>query len=292
MLALAGSGIVGAQDLEPRAYSISPTGTNIVVVAYSRASGDLSFDPTLPIEDGHATLHGTVLAYFRSLDVLGRSANVTLTLPYMWGDAQGRVGSAFLRARRSGLRDAAVRFGINLYGGPAMDLKTFAAYKRRTNIGASIVVVGPTGQYDPARIINVGSNRWAVKPELGLSRALGRFLLDVYGGVWLFTDNTNFQGGTRSQDPVGVGQTHISYNLRRRLWVSFNANFYAGGRTTLNGTRNADFQRNSRVGGTISIPVSLRQSVKVAYSTGAYTTIGADFQSVAIAYQYLWGGGL
>jgi hypothetical protein len=30
----------------------------------------------------------------------------------------------------------------------------------------------------------------------------------------------------------------------------------------------------------------------VTYSTGALTTIGADFQALAVGWQYLWGAGL
>ena len=45
-------------------------------------------------------------------------------------------------------------------------------------------------------------------------------------------------------------------------------------------------------GATISIPVTKRQSLKFSGSTGAVTNIGADFVSIGVAYQYLWGGGL
>ena len=54
----------------------------------------------------------------------------------------------------------------------------------------------------------------------------------------------------------------------------------------------ADLQRNSRLGATISIPVTKRQSLKFSGSSGAVTNIGADFISIGVAYQYLWGGGL
>ena len=53
-----------------------------------------------------------------------------------------------------------------------------------------------------------------------------------------------------------------------------------------------DLQRNSRIGTTVSVPLRRHHSVKVAFGTGLATTVGADFNAVAIAYQYLWGGGL
>ena len=70
-----------------------------------------------------------------------------------------------------------MRFAVNLYGAPAMDLEEFASYRRKTNVGASLVIVAPLGQYDPARFVNIGTNRWAAKPEVGLSRPFRALVL-------------------------------------------------------------------------------------------------------------------
>lgn len=294
-LLLAGSGLIwrtAGQQLEPRAYSVSPVGTNIVVFGYGRSTGDVAFDPSLPITDASATINAASAGYFRSIDLLGRSANVSVALPYVWGSLQGNVAGQFQQVRRSGLGDPLVRFAVNLHGAPAMNLKEFGAYRQKTIIGASVVVVAPLGQYDSAKAINLGGNRWAFKPEVGISRAVRRVFLDLYLGAWLYTPNNNFQGRTRKQDPIATSQFHLSYNVKPKLWVAFNATLYAGGRTSVNGIRGDDFQRNSRVGGTLSYRLDRRQSLKFAYSRGAITTIGASFQSISVAYQYLWGRGL
>jgi hypothetical protein len=95
----------------------------------------------------------------------------------------------------------------------------------------------------------------------------------------------------RKQDPIASAQIHVSYNVKSRLWAAFDANFYTGGRTSIDGVPRADLQRNSRIGGTISIPLTKRQSLKFTGSSGAVTNIGADFVSIGVSYQYLWGGG-
>ena len=283
-----------AQQLDPRAYSISPTGVNIAILAYGYSTGDLSFDPSLPVDSVTAQIHTPVLGYFRSLNVLGRSANISVAAPYAAGKLQGNYLGEFTSITRSGLGDGVARFAINLYGGPAMGLKQFASYRQRTNIGVSVTVTAPTGQYDPAKAINVGSNRWAAKPEVGMSHHFkGRFILDAYAGVWLFTDNHKFfPDKLLSRAPMFTTQYHLSYDIKPRLWVGFDANFYAGGQGTINGVPSDDRQKNSRVGGTISVPVTRRQSMKFAYAVGAYTTIGGAFQTFSFAYQYLWGAGL
>jgi len=111
--------------------------------------------------------------------------------------------------------------------------------------------------------------------------------------VWFFTDNKDFYGGkTREQAPLGSAQVHVLYTFKPRLWLAVDANYYTGGRTKVDGRLNLDFQKNSRTGATFSFPLGSRQSLKLAFSRGAYTTIGADFTSLVAAYQYLWGAGL
>jgi hypothetical protein len=283
-----------AQQLEPRAYSTSPTGVNMAILAYGYSAGDLNFDPSLPVDNASARINSIAIAYFRSINALGRSANVTVALPYTFGHLQGDYLGVFLPIYRSGMSDISVRFAINLYGARAMQLKEFASYRQRTNIGASIAVSAPTGQYDPAKLINIGANRWALKPEVGVSHAFRntRWILDAYAGAWLYTPNNNLNGLRRTQSPIASAQFHLSYDFGRRLWAAFDANLFRGGRTALNGVKRNDLQTNSRVGGTISVPLTRRQSVKFAYARGAYTTIGGDFQTFSFSYQYLWGGGM
>jgi hypothetical protein len=291
VLLLVGLPLAG-QQLEPQAYAVSPVGVNAVVFAYSTMDGDVSFDPTLPIENAKTVLNRFDLGYFRSIDFFGRTASITALIPYTEGDTEGVVSGSFEQIRRSGLRDPAVRFAVNLLGAPAMRLPQFANYRQKWIIGASFVVAAPLGQYDPARLINTGTNRWSFKPEIGVSRTIRRWTLELIAGVWLFTDNKNFVGTKRSQDPIGASQIHVVYTFRPRFWASFNANFYTGGRTTVGGVLRADLQRNSRIGGMVSIPIAKRHSIKAGYSAGAYTTIGADHRSISVSYQFLWGGGL
>ena len=107
-------------------------------------------------------------------------------------------------------------------------------------------------------------------------------------GVWLFTDNTDFVGGrTREQDPL-VAQFHLTYKFTPATWLAADANFFTGGRTTIGGTANLDFQRNSRIGMTFSRALDRRQAIRASVSRGAYTTVGADFTSIAVGYNYAW----
>ena len=50
----------------------------------------------------------------------------------------------------------------------------------------------PIGQYDTSQAVNLGTNRWQVTPALALSHRMGRWITELYAGVWLFSDNTEF----------------------------------------------------------------------------------------------------
>jgi Putative MetA-pathway of phenol degradation len=159
-----------AQDLTPRAYVITPVSWNAVILTYSFYDGNVLFPGAAPITGATARVNIPILSYYHALNFFGRSANITVSLPYGVGNYQGTVIGAERQAYRSGLLDADVRFSVNLKGGPAMSAKEFGSWRQKTLIGASLTVVAPTGQYYATRLINEGSNRWAFKPELGLSQ--------------------------------------------------------------------------------------------------------------------------
>jgi hypothetical protein len=73
---------------------------------------------------------------------------------------------------------------------------------------------------DPRRLVALGSNRWAFKPELGLSKPKGRWTMEVAGGLWMFTPNRNFFGGSRREHkPIMSLQGDLIYTLRPRVGV-------------------------------------------------------------------------
>lgn len=279
----------GAQELEPRAYAPNPKGATFVLLAYGHSAGDVVFDSSLPVTDVRARVSSTALLFGRTFGLAGRSASLGVSVPYVWGSVEGQVAESFRRITRSGLADARMRLAVNLWGGPALGPREFATRRPRTTVGASLLVQAPTGQYDPAKLINLGSNRWSVKPEIGLSHPRGRLYLEAYAGAWLFTDNDEFFGGQhRRQDPIGTLQAHVSYSFRPRLWVAGDATFYRGGSTTVDGVPKDDLQENSRLGLTGAFPVGRRHSVKVSWASGFTTRFGGDFQTLAIAWQTLW----
>jgi len=278
-----------AQELEPGAYTVSPVGLNLLNLGYIFNDGDIAFDPSLPIEQGSATIHTATVAYGRSVDLAGRSATLLVALPIIGGHLEGLYLGERAVADRKGIGDLRIRVGANLYGAPARRLPEFARTPpSRVNVGASITVIAPVGQYDNQKIVNLGSNRWAFKPEAAITRNAGAWLFEIYGGAWLFTDNTDYVNGqVRSQKPLASAQFSLRRTFKPGLWVSGNINYYTGGRTNVGGVFKQDFQANSRAGATLSVPLSRRNSVRFAVSKGAVTTIGADFLGLSASFQQI-----
>jgi len=296
---LASVGLLFAQDLVPRAYVITPTHSNAIVLTSSFFDGDILFEGAVPITDSSGRIYISTLSFYHALNFFGRSANVTASLPYAVGNFTGKVADAEQNAYRSGLVDTIFRFSVNLKGGPALSAPKFRAWKQKTLIGASLKLVAPTGQYDPTKLINPGGNRWVFKPELGLSRRWGHWIVDAYGGAVFFTANHDFfsrnqfsaGSNTQTQKPVGAFEGHLSYDVRPRLWASLDSNFWRGGTTSINAIENpVSLQSNSRIGATASVPVSVHQSLKFSYSRGAYVRYGGKFQNVSVGWQYSWIG--
>jgi hypothetical protein len=284
------AGVVQAQDLLPGAYIPAPVHFNVITATTAVSFGDLSFDPALPVEEGRARIGAVAGVFTRTLPIAGRFASVGVAMPFMRGHVEGLLRGVPQEATRLGQADLSGRIAINVYGARAMTLKEFASYRQSTVLGVSFVVRAPTGQYDSFRYINIGTNRWSFAPEVGVSRRRGRWTLEGNLGTTIFADNDDYFGGTRAQSSIIGVQGHLVYTWRPGLWLAGDANFWKGGRITANGIASPVEQKNSRVGLTVAVPVRSHQ-FRVAYSLGAYTTIGGDFNSIGLSYSYAWRAG-
>jgi hypothetical protein len=280
-----------AQELTPRAYWPAPVGTNVLVVGYVHNTGDILIDPSLPITGVESDIDSFALTYQRALDVLGRSASVQFNLPYSNGLTEGFVEGEYRQRKTVGLADMRARFAINLAGAAALDPAGFTALRKdpRPIVGASVVVQAPTGEYDVDRLINVGTNRWSIKPAIGAIIPLRpTWLLELELGAWFYGDNDDYQGETREQDPIVSLSVHLIKRLRPGFWVALDANYYKGGETRVGDAPPLNLQRNSRAGFTVVMPFRGRHAVRASFSTGVETRSGGDFDNYSLAYIVAW----
>jgi hypothetical protein len=297
-LALAAAGALSsaavAQSIEPRLFSNAPVGSNFLIVGYTRSSGGVLLDPSVPLEDASIGVHSMVLGYSRFVDVAGRSAQIQVVAPYAWLSGEATIVSSGESREREvdGFGDPLLRLILNLHGAPALPAAEFGGYRQDLVVGLSLQVTPPLGQYDPDRLVNLGTNRWSLKPEFGISKAVGRWILEATGAASFYTDNDDFYGGQhREQDPIYSAQGHVIYVFKPGTWVALDGTYYTGGRTTVDGVEGDDLQKNWRFGLTAALPVNRRNSIKFYASDGVYTRVGDDFVLAGVAWQHRWGRG-
>jgi hypothetical protein len=282
-----------AQDIEPRTYSNAPIGINFLIAGYAYTRGALQFDSALDLTDAHLKTSNAVLAYARVFELAGKAATFDVAIPYT-----GLSGTAVYQGDRvernvSGFANPAFRIVWNFYGAPALSLNEFRAWQQDVVIGASLKVSAPWSQYDEDRLVNIGTNRWTFKPEVGISKTAGPWTLEASAAASIFTDNNDFYGGNkRQQDPVYSVQGHVIHGFSGGSWISLDATYFAGGRTTFNGILKADLQQNWRFGATFAIPVDRKNSIKLYASSGLSDRTGNSFDLLGIAWQHRWGAGL
>lgn len=278
-----------AQDLEPRRYAALPKDMHAAVVLYGLSRGNIVSDAALPISDFMMTMHNAGVGYMRTFGVAGKLARVSVSVPFTSVAGDVTVRSRDTSVTRTGFNDAQIRVGINLTGSPAQDKRSFARYQQRTIFGVSLVINVPTGLYHNDKLINTGTNRWAFKPEVGFSQRFQRVYLEVYSGVWLYTPNDEYLGHrVLKQRPIFSVQGHACYGFRNLMWVSVDGTWFNGGQTLVDGRKVGDLFDNWRVGGTWSTPLGKGHSLKLQFHIGAFATRGYDYNTISLAYQYVF----
>jgi hypothetical protein len=285
---------VGAQELEPRAYTNAPYGLNFLIAGFAGTDGGVLVDPSIALDNASVHADGPALGYARSLRIGGLSSKIDAGLSHVCLDGSADFEGQRVSRAVCGWSDARVRWSVNFFGAPALSLADFASYRQDLVLGASLQVGVPSGEYDSTRLINIGTHRWTAKPELGLSKVLGRrWSVDLALAGTFFETNDDYYGGrTRAQDPIYSFQAHAVRSFPKGVWLAVDGTRYRGGRTRTDGFEDQNLQSNGRVGLTLAFPLNRRQSFKVYYSTGVVTRTGTDFDTVGAAWQYRWGGGL
>jgi len=282
-----------AQELEPRAYSNLPMGLNFLAAGYAHSQGGLSTDPSLPLTDAHLKIDTGVVAYVRGVDFWGRSGKVDVIAPYSHLSGTALVAGQPRERVVSGAGDPRFRLSVNFYGAPALTLSEYPAYQQDLVVGASVQVTAPWGQYDASKAVNLGTNRWSIKPDVGFSKAFAPFTIDLTAGVTLFSRNDDYFGGQAlDQSPLYSAQANLSYDFGRGIWASVGATFYRGGRTTVDDAPKDNALSNSRVGLTIAVPIDRYYAIKFNASSGISTRTGTNFDTFGLVLQYRWGAGL
>jgi hypothetical protein len=243
-----------------------------------------------PLQDLNINASIISLGYVQTFSLFKKLGRIAVGMPYAFLNGTAKAYGLDTAASRNGFGDARIKLGINLIGSPVLAPKDFQQFQEHTVLGASVVISVPIGQYFSDKLINIGSNRWGIKPEIGVSHREGRLFYEGYAGVWFYTENDQYYNKTTlSQKPLFSFQAHMDYTFKHGKYLALNGGFASGGETSLNAVQRFDDQENWRIGGTFSTPIfNKHQSVKFMINTGVATRAGQNYTAVTLAYQYNW----
>jgi len=290
LLLLFNTNLLHAQEMEPRSLTNVPVGTNFALLGYGYAQGNILLDPVVPIEDLDAKLHAIIGSYVRSISILGKNAKLNLIVPFAAGDWTGKYDSQDTSTSRTGFGDPKIGISYNFIGSPALKASEYKDYKQKTIFGFNIWTSIPIGQYYPDKLLNLGSNRFTIRSQIGASHRHKRWFFEGYISAWFFTVNKDFFGGNElTQYPFLTGKIHVIRSFNKGIWLAADGGYGFGGRTQVNGVDMDTRMSTFRFGLTFAAPFAKHHSLKLKLTSSRRLERGPVYEAISIAYQYMWG---
>lgn len=278
----------GALDVELRRWGHLPLDTHFLGLGYAQVNADISVDPTLELEDVEMDLDILAVVYIYSFESFGKSSRIDITQTYQDGQWDGLLQGEFAETSRHGLGDTFVRYAVNLYGAPPLKSDDYFAYRRsrknETIIGAGLVIRLPTGDYHKDRFINLGGNRFVIRPQIGVQHNRGPWTFEFNADIAFYETNDEYFDGNRlQQDPLYIFITSAAYTFKPGLWAGAGISYDYGGENKVNGVNKNNRQRNEAWGASISYPLNRRVGVSLLYiETRSQESTGLDSESLTL----------
>jgi hypothetical protein len=262
--------------------------------AFAHTDADIFFDPTLLLENVNLTLDTWAVKYIRTFELLEKSSRIDITQAYQKGEWKGLVNGVPASTSRNGLSDTFVRVAMNLYGAPPLRGKEFGAYRSNvkitTIVGVALTVRMPTGNYQEDKLLNLGQNRFAFRPQLGVMHTRGKWTAELTGEVAFYTKNDEFfNGNTLEQKPLYIVHGHLIHTFKPGQWASISAGYDYGGEYRLNGVDKDDTKQD--IGWKLSYahPINRSLGITVSYlATRTQVSTGLDSDTLAVSTSFVW----
>lgn len=181
------------------------------------------------------------------------------------------------------------RLSVNITGAPSLKAAEFSSYNPKLITGVSLQVIAPTGQYNPGLLINLSSNRWVLRPQIGVSRNYIHWMFEAYFSTWIFFPNYNFfRGKVVKQDPIYSIKVHGIRKFNYKSWLTLDFGYAVGGQAYLTDEAAGFKISGMRLGATYAIPVAQKHTLRLNALTAFRFQQGSDLWSIALYYQCRW----
>jgi hypothetical protein len=192
------------------------------------------------------------------------------------------------------MSDPLIRLSVNFIGAPALKGKDYLSYRGENKIttifGAAIGAFVPMGQYKKNKLLNIGQNRYIIRPQLGFVHIHNAWSYELTGTLNFFTDNNDFWGNNkREQDPLAGIQMHLLHTFKNTIWGSVSTGYDYGGETKINGIRKNDKKENLFFSISTGLSINKVSTVKISYigaRTQQNTGANSDYYVLALTYRF------
>jgi hypothetical protein len=280
-----------AQFTDAHSYDNTPVGTNQVELAYSYVHANASIDTALIISGAKLDLNQGMTSYARYFGLFHRLMWVEAGVPV--AGLNGSISGTGIQGSTNGAGDSSYQAAMLVKGGPALTVEQFENYKPTTTLGVSFTITAPTGLYRANKILNLGADRWAFKPEFALSHPFGpkqKWQFDAYANVYFYTDNTSYhEREILRQEPLPGFEGHVSYSFNDRLWASLDSRYSFRGNTFVNGMDQNNVQQNFALGSEMNVSINSRNSLLFEFAKALVHQNGPALVGFSVKYDYTWG---
>lgn len=260
-----------AQDDGPRVYQLSPVGAQTLTIFAVVKRGNEGPEPGEVFGDTRTANNIVVFRWAGTFDLLGRQLNPFVILPT--GSVTSTPAGGPLQTS-AGFGDAQIGAVIGLVGEPALTREAFADHRPLVSMGVLGRIYVPTGAYSARQPVNLGAGR--VSYQLGLPTTVllsGRSYVDpqlttleLLPTVSFYEPNGQpFGGGVATKAALFSLEAHLTHNFSRRVWVSADMLYRAGGATELDGAPNHDGLSGWSAGASAAVPLTRRLNVIFTY---------------------------
>ena len=282
-----------AQFTDPHTYDNTAVGTNQLELSYTHVRANASIDTSLIVAGAKLDIDQGIVDYSRYFGFCHHTMWAEASLPI--AGLGGSVSGTTISGSVTGTGDSSYVLGALLKGGPALNGEQFENYKPAATLGVSLTVTAPTGTYNPNKILNLGSDRWSFKPEVGLAHPFGasrKWEVEGYVKAYFYTDNTSYHGKEilRQESLPGI-EGHLSYSLNDRVWASVDSRYSFRGRTFVNGADQGNGQQNFILGSEVNLSLNSRNALVFEFAKALVHQNGPAVTGFSVKYDYTWGKG-
>lgn len=284
LLLCALAGPAAAPDLEPRRWTTLPPGLSVIGAGYAATQGDVFFDPVLLVEDAEVDGHTLAMSYVRSFTVAQKTARIDVTVPWQNLEWTGLLDGEPASVSRIGLADPWVRMSIIL-----LDRRSEGPTNSQTVVGAAVALGLPLGEYLESKLLNVGGNRFIVRPQMGIVHTRGKWSFEFTGSAFLYDDNDEFLVNSKlEQDPLYEVQGHlVRFFDKPGWWAALSTGYAWNGETRVDGVHSDDARRLFLSALSVGLPIGSKQSLKLSYvRIRTRTDTGSHTDSLAVAWSH------